>query len=56
MVSIGDVAYWDKRYEDEQTRKIGFQNFDWYCPFNKIYSTISSLVDVTGTHKILVIG
>ena len=56
MLNIGEISYWDKRYEEEQTHQVGFRNFDWYCPFNKLYPEICSIVDTSGSHRILVIG
>jgi EEF1A lysine methyltransferase 4 len=57
MMNIGDTAYWDARYKKDLDEKMGqFELFDWYTPFNDLYTMIKQFFDESIVHKILVIG
>jgi ubiquinone/menaquinone biosynthesis C-methylase UbiE len=55
-MNIGEAAYWDERYKIEMAKLVGFELFDWYCPFSEIYHMIEGCFDSTAVHKVLVIG
>ena len=55
-MNIGEVSYWNIRYENELTKMLKFQLFDWYCPFDKLFSQISGIIDTKSKHKLLIVG
>ncbi len=56
-MDIGNPAYWEMRYKDEIRDMIGFELFDWYCPFRDLYENmLETMFDAAAIHKVLVLG
>ena len=53
---LGAASYWDIRYELDGAHRLRFENFDWYAPFDQLWSTIAQVVEITERHKVLILG
>lgn len=57
QLAIGDVAYWDVRYQEEAKAWLQFEMFDWYAPFSILYPVLESLIiNHVGSQRVLIIG
>mmetsp|Transcript_10597 Transcript_10597/g.16056 ORF Transcript_10597/g.16056 Transcript_10597/m.16056 type:complete len:266 (+) Transcript_10597:226-1023(+) len=54
----GEPVYWQARYQEELDKMVasGFEDFDWYLPFEGVYTTMESVVDTKKPHKVLILG
>ena len=58
QMHYGEPMYWEARYADELRKMMsaGFEEFDWYLPFEPIYTVLESIIDTKKPHKVLVVG